>query len=325
MFEKNIPQTYEFEGKEHTYFVDAFRFALSNKQTEIVKFLIDSGAVDMNPGSDAPFVAIRSNNLEVFSHMVEKGVQIDKSEDGINRLFLNLMDAWDDAYFPLIEKLNLPIKECGGPSLCSAAFRNHMKLTEYLLSCGVSVNYREKEFHSTPVLNAAEQNHLEMVKFLVEHGADLSLKDDEGIRPYLAAKKNKNKEMAEYIKAHEPAELSNTDIQDKIFEDYHVPNAMADYLRNGNLKLEFPKEERLRWIKLYSYMDVPEMTYRGKKLLSLVEESEDYGLVLVWEPQSRKIWFIDMEHEVFHAVSAWPKFIENPGYYANRVIMHEFD
>lgn len=294
MFEKNIPQTYEFEGKEHTYFVDAFRFALSNKQTEIVKFLIDSGAVDMNPGSDAPFMAIRSNNMEVFSYMVEKGVQIEKSEDGIKRLFLNLMDAWDDAYFPFIEKLNLPIKECGGPSLCSAAFHGHMKLAEYLLSCGVSVNYREKEFHSTPILNAAEQNHLEMVKFLVEHGADLSLKDDEGIRPYLAAKKNKNKEM-------------------------------ADYLRNGNLKLEFPKEERLHWIKLFSYMDVPEMTYRGKKLFSLVEESEDYGLVLVWEPQSRKIWFIDMEHEVFHAVSTWSKFIENPGYYANRVIMHEFD
>ena len=131
--------------------------------------------------------------------------------------------------------------------------------------------------------------------------------------------------MAAYIKAHEPAELCNEDVQDKIFEDYHVPKAMAAYFKNGNLKLEFPKEERLHWIKLYSYMDVPEITYQGKKLLSLVEDSEDYGGLLVWEPQSKKIWFIDPEHEVFHAVSTWTKFIKNAGYYTNRAIIHEFD
>ncbi len=37
---KNIPQTYEYNGKEHTFYVDAFRFALSNQQIEIAKFLI---------------------------------------------------------------------------------------------------------------------------------------------------------------------------------------------------------------------------------------------------------------------------------------------
>lgn len=40
--------------------------------------------------------------------MIEKGVPFDKSETGINCLFLNLMDVWDDAYLPLIEKANLP-------------------------------------------------------------------------------------------------------------------------------------------------------------------------------------------------------------------------
>ena len=72
-------------------------------------------------------------------------------------------------------------------------------------------------------------------------------------------------------------------------------------------------------------MDVPEITYQGKKLLSLVEDSEDYGVLLVWEPQSKKIWFIDPEHEVFQAVSTWTKFIKNAGYYTNRAIIHEFD
>ena len=321
---KNIPQTYKYNGEEHIFYVDAFSFALSKKQTEIVKFLIDCNAVDMKPGSEAPFMAIRSKNIEIFSYMIEKGAQIEKSAEEIKCLFLNLMDAWDDAYFPLIEKMNLPIKECGGPALCSAAFHNHVVLAEYLLSAGVSVNYREG-MEGPPVLWAVRQNHFEMVQFLVEHGADLSLKDEEGIRPYIAAKKNNNVEMAAYIKAHEPAELCNEEAQNKIFEDYHVPKAMAAYLKNGNLKLEFPKEKRLHWIKLYSYMDVPEISYQGKKLLSLMEDSEDYGGLLVWEPQSKKIWFIDMEHEVFHAVSTWTEFMKDPGYYTNRAIMHEFD
>ena len=322
---ENIPQTYRYNGKEHTYYVDAFCFALSKKQTEIVKFLIDCNAAALNPSSDAPLMAIRSKNIEVFSYMIEKGVPLDKSEAGINCLFLNLMDVWDDAYLPLIEKANLPIKECGGSALCSAAYHNHMALANYLLSCGVSVNCREKPSLSTPVLQAAKENHLEMVKFLVEHGADLSLKDEEGVRPYLVAKKNHHPEMAAYLKAHEPAELSSEERQDNIFEYYHIPKAMAEYLKGGQLKLEFPEEKRLHWIKLYSYIDVPEMSFQGKRLLSLIEESEDYDPILVWEPQSQKIWYIDMEHEVFHAVSTWQEFIERPGYYVNRAIVNDFD
>ena len=131
------------------------------------------------------------------------------------------------------------------------------------LTVGVSVNCRENN-DDTPVLCAAKKNHFEMVQLLVKHGADLSLKDKEGIRPYIATKKNNNVEVAAYIKAHEPAEFYNEEVQDKIFKDYHVPKDMAAYLKNGNLKLEFPKEERLHWIKLYSYMDVPEITYQGK-------------------------------------------------------------
>ena len=253
---KNIPRTYIYNGKEHTLYVDAFSFALSKQQMEIAKFLIDCNAVDMKPGSETLFMVIRSKNIEIFSYMIEKGAQIEKNAEEINCLFLNLMDAWDEAYFPIIEKMDLPLKECGGPALCSAAFHNHLVLAEYLLSAGVSINYREG-FEGPPILSAVRQNHFEMVRFLVEHGADLSLKDSEGVRPYIAAKKNNNSEMASYIKAHEPAELYNEEAQDKLFEDYHVPKAMAAYFKNGNLKLEFPKEERLHWIKLYSYMDVP--------------------------------------------------------------------
>lgn len=323
---RNIPQTYELNGKEQVLFSDAFGFALAKHQTEIVKLLVDSGVVDMKPGSDALFMVIRSGNSELFAYMVEKGAQIEKDERGVTRLFLNLMDVWDDAYLPIIEGMDLPLKECGGQALCYAAGDNHMALVKYLLSAGVSVDCKGNGYlHNTPVLCAAEGNHFEMVKYLVERGADLSEKNAEGIRPYLAAQQNKNAEMKAYIKEHESAELHSEEMQDKLFDDYHVPKAMAEYFRNGNLTLEFPEEKKLHWIRLYAYMDVPEMSYQGKKVLSLVEDSEDYGVMLVWEPRSKKIWFIDMEHEIFHAVSSWSKFIQNPGRYTNRAIMWDFD
>ena len=133
-------------------------------------------------------MVIRSKNIEIFSYMIEKGAQIEKSAKEINCLFLNLMDAWDEAYIPIIEKMDLPLKECGGPALCCSDFHNLSVLAEYLLLAGVSINYKEG-FEGPPILDAVRQNHFEIVRFLVEHGADLSLKDSEGVRPYIAAKK----------------------------------------------------------------------------------------------------------------------------------------
>jgi len=59
-------------------YVDAFSFALSNGQTEIAKLLIDYGAVDLAPGADAPFMAIRMNDPELFSYLVKQGAQSKK-------------------------------------------------------------------------------------------------------------------------------------------------------------------------------------------------------------------------------------------------------
>lgn len=322
---RNIPKTYTHSGKTTTVYADAFGFALSRQQTEIVKLLIDRGLVDMGPGADAPFMAIRSGDPALFFYMLDKGAQIGKEERQITRLFLNLMDCWDEAYPAKIQSLDLPLETCGGPALCYAAGRSHMPATAFLLSAGVPVNSTDRSAQNTPVFCAAKENHSEMVKFLVEHGADLTLRNAMGLRPYLAAKANGNEALAAYIKAHEPAELHSETKRDSLFAAYHVPKALCEYLKNGNLRLEFPEEEALHWIKLYSYMDVPEMTYRGKKLLSLVEDSEDYDVMLLWEPRSRKIWYLDMEHDVFHAVSTWSKFIKNAGRYTNKAVMWEFD
>lgn len=315
---KNIPETIGGRGKSFTRCVDAFCFALSHGQMEIAEFFIDCGILD----SDALFSVIKYPKL--FLRMLERGIQPDKTESSITSLFLHLEDVWDETWASIVRRMDLPLKEHGGPALCYAAQGGHMALAEFLLSSGVPVNCMNRS-RNTPILCAAKNHQLRMVKYLTEQGADLTLTNNRGIRPYIAARMNNCIQMAEYIRSHEPEELHSEKVRKQLFEAYHVPGEMQEYLKSENLKLEFPEEESLHWIRFFSYMDVPEISYQGKKGLSLVQDSEDFDFMLLWEPDSEKIWFLDMEHDVFHAVSTWPEFIQNAGRYVNRAVYWEFD
>ena len=56
--------------------------------------------------------------------------------------------------------------------------------------------------------------------------------------------------------------------------------------------------------ELYSYMDVQEMTWKRKKLLSLMAAMDNYSdYLLLWSPRDKKLWYLDIEHEEFHL---WP-------------------
>lgn len=145
------------------------------------------------------------------------------------------------------------------------------------------------------------------------------------MRPYTAARSNGHIDTAAVIKSLEPAGAFTEEAQDALFEQYNVPTDMRAYFKNGPLLLEFTEDERPAWIRLFAYADVAEITYNGHNVLSLVEDSWDYGVMLVWEPKSKKIWFVDMEHDIFHSMATWTKFIQRAGWYITRAVMWEFD
>ena len=107
---------------------------------------------------------------------------------------------------------------------------------------------------------------------------------------------------------------------------YKLPAKLVEYLKAGPLRLEFPEQKWVKWAELYSFMDVQEMTWKRKKLLSLMVQMDNYSdYLLLWSPRDKKLWYLDIEHEEFHPLAKWDDFIADPGRYLNGMIEGEFE
>ena len=118
------------------------------------------------------------------------------------------------------------------------------------------------------------------------------------------------------------------DEQEKVRQlmPYKLPAKLVEYLKTGPLRLEFQEQEWVKWAELYAYMDVQEMTWKRKKLLSLMVQMDNYSdYLLLWSPRDKKLWYLDIEHEEFHPLAKWDDFIADPGRYLNGMIEGEFE
>ena len=118
------------------------------------------------------------------------------------------------------------------------------------------------------------------------------------------------------------------DEQEKVRQlmPYKLPAKLVEYLKTGPLRLEFPEQEWVKWAELYAYMDVQEMTWKRKRLLSLMAAMDNYSdYLLLWSPRDKKLWYLDIEHEEFHPLAKWDDFIADPGRYLNGMIEGEFE
>lgn len=320
--EKNMLYEFGYGGMSHSIEETPLAFAFQWKQYEIVKLLVDCG-VALTSDSNTPLMqAIGHKRPDIFAYMAAHGASVNKTKSAVHQLLSCLAGdgCWDSAYIPVIEQFGLPLKRYGGYGLYRAAGENLMEMAQWLLSAGVDINARNNFNKETPVYAAAESGHLEMVKFLVEHGADVLITDDYGIRPYIAAKQHWHFETAEYIKGIEPEELHSEQAQEQLFADYNVPEEMTEYLKNGQLYLEFPDDEHIAWIRLCSYMDVWEMEWNSKRVLCFLEDCAEHGLYLAWEKKAQKIYLIDEESPRMRRLGTWEKFIQDPVKCMNSVI-----
>ena len=260
-------------------------------------------------------------------------VEIDrKDKDGWTALHWASWSGLDRLSDMLIER-NADINNREGNGftpLMLAAMRGNFQVAALLLEKGADINYHKPDmvfpYASTPVTEAARSNNFSMVRWLVEQGANITLVDKYGDRPYSVAVQNKNQEMADYLKALEPEEWHNEQEKIRQLMPYKLPAKLVEYLKTGPLRLEFPERELVKWAELYSFMDVQEMTWKRKKLLSLMVQMDNYSdYLLLWSPRDKKLWYLDIEHEEFHPLAKWDDFIADPGRYLNGMIEGEFE
>ena len=304
--------------------------AVLENRMDMVQLLIECGADLTHNPEELLCGSLRSQDLTLFSFLVDVGVRIPAKQEDIYRLFLHLENRRDPDVLPILDRLGMDLKQYGGEALRSVASQGNQMLAEYLIQNGADINYHKPDmvfpYASTPVTEAARHNDFSMVRCLVEQGADITISDKYGDRPYTVAVQNKNQEMAAYLKALEPEEWHNEQEKIRQLKPYKLPVQLTEYLKKGPLRLEFPEQELVKWVELYSYMDIQEMKWQRKKYLSLMVQMDNYSdYMLLWNAKDKKIWYLDIEHEEFHPLASWDEFIATPGTYLNGMIEGEFE
>ena len=174
--------------------------AVLENRMDMVQLLIECGADLTHNPEELLCGSLRSQDLTLFSFLVDVGVRIPATQRDICRLFLHLVDRDEPNVLPILKRMGMDLKQYGGEALRSMASHGNQLLVEYLIQNGADINYHKPDmvfpYASTPVTEAARHNDFSMVRWLVEQGADITIPDKYGDRPYTVAVQNKNQEMA---------------------------------------------------------------------------------------------------------------------------------
>ena len=303
--------------------------AVFRNDVPMIHFLLEHGA-DPDLAVEQPLLltAIRCCAPDVASLFAGQATKF--TPDQKRRAFEEVRWGKRPENIPVLEQAGITVVKFGGEAFRAAVSDGYAELAQLLLEKGADINYHKPDMvfpnASTAVTEAARHKNLPMVRWLIEQGADITIADKYGDRPYTVAVQNKNQELADCLKALEPEEWHNE--QEKVCQlmPYKLPAKLVEYLKTGPLRLEFPEQEWVKWAELYSYMDVQEMTWKRKKLLSLMVAMDNYSdHLLLWSPRDKKLWYLDIEHEEFHPLAKWDDFIADPGRYLNGMIEGEFE
>lgn len=291
--------------------------------------LLEHGA-DPGLAEEQPLLltAARCCGPEVVALFAEQAAKLSSKQK--ERAFQEVRWGQRAENIQVLEQAGITVEKFGGEAFRAAVYDGNTKLARLLLKKGADINYHKPDmvFPNAPtaVTEAARHNDFSMVRWLVEQGADITIADKYGDRPYTVAVQNKNQELADYLKALEPEEWHNEQEKVRQLTPYKLPAKLVEYLKTGPLRLEFPERELVKWAELYPYMDVQEMTWKRKKLLSLMVQMDNYSdYLLLWSPRDKKLWYLDIEHEEFHPLAKWDDFIADPGRYLNGMIEGEFE
>nr|WP_154890532.1 ankyrin repeat domain-containing protein [Paenibacillus xylanexedens] len=299
--------------------------ALICNQSKVVRLLVERGAEINAKDHSAILYAARYGGADVIRYLVEQGAKL----NGVSR---SKSSAYDEAYYgnkkniTVLNDLGLDIRKYGGKTLRKAVSDHDMKTVQYLLNEGVDINYNEPDmvypYKATPLTVAARQNSMRMVKYLVEQGADVTLQEKDGERAYTIAVSQKNNEMAEYLKSHEPEEFHNLSNKLHALKSYKLPETLIRFMTEGSRRMDLPScPAGVGYIEFFSLTDTVEMKMGRQKLLRLSSDLDQYShMLIVWNPSKKMIGYADIEHQEQGTLCTFEQFLDEPEVYIERLL-----
>ena len=224
-----------------------------------------------------------------------------------------------------------------------AVLENRMDMVQLLIESGADLTHNPEAL----LYGSLRGPDLSLFSFLIHAGARIPAKQEEICRLFLHLENRRDPDVLPILDrlgmdlkqyggealrsmaSHGNQMLAGYLIQKGADINYHKPDMVFPYASTpvtGPLRLEFPERELVKWAELYPYMDVQEMTWKRKKLLSLMAKMDNYSdYLLLWSPRDKKLWYLDIEHKEFHPLAKWEEFIADPGKYLNGMIEGEFE
>ncbi|KOY16354.1 ankyrin repeat domain-containing protein [Paenibacillus xylanivorans] len=299
--------------------------ALITNQQAVVKLLVEYG-VNLNV-KDNPAIlrAVRYGGEEIVRYLHQKGAKL----NGLSKV---KSSAYDEAYYgnkknmAVVKELGLDIRKYGGKTLRRAVSDHDLQTIQYLLDEGVHINYNEPDmvypYKATPLTVAARNNNMKMVQFLVEQGADVTIQEKDGERAYTIAISQKNEEMAEYLKSHEPQDFHNLSNKLHLLKSYKLPDELIRFLTEGLRRIDLPKNPSgVGYIEFFHLIDTVEMKLGRQKLLRISSDLEQYShILIVWNPSKKMIGYADIEHQEHGTISTFEAFMADPASYMDNLL-----
>jgi len=205
--------------------------AVDNKQTELVKSLIEKGA-DVNATDNEKYtpltLAVQSNNKDVVNILIERDADVDARDSS--------------GYTPLLW----------------ATYSGNVEIVKILIDGGADVDI-DDSYGTTPLIIAVSSGHFEIAKLLIEEDADVLAMDS---RSYKASDHlNVSQKLARRLFRPEDYELRASLLK-------QLKDKEASQLSEGTY---LSKPAKRYYDTKINYHDIiPKINYRGDKTISVI-------------------------------------------------------
>jgi uncharacterized protein len=295
----------------------AISLAIIENKQRVIDYLLGKGANLNVEGSPAITFAAHNSDIATIQKLLDAGARIDAVNNvGSNAYSCALYSGRFDL-LPFFLTKGLRIDADEGQSFRQAVSDGQREAVEFFLAAGLDPNLRCPNqvypYNPTALQVAAEKDDFDMVRLLVDHGASVTLQDENGGRPLLAAVQNGNLALQRYLRALEPSAWHDPEKKITLLKSYGVTQDLIAFLQREDRRIQVNSRD-CTWLDFHELLNVQEMTWAGRPYISLLAgmDRECSCGALAWSKHKRRLVIIDQEYDRVTVLGSWAEFVADP-------------